>query len=123
MTADEIKALVERLKSKRKMHLANASDIECLDALETLTLENQRLRLEFRADCEKHAEELFALGRENQRLRADADLLTQVASCSRADPNGKKPWTMARRWITVNVPGELMDKIDAGRPQIDKEKP
>jgi hypothetical protein len=46
MTADEIKALVERLKSKRKMHLANASDIECLDALETLSLENQRLRVE-----------------------------------------------------------------------------
>jgi hypothetical protein len=44
MNVDDIKALVERLKSKRKMHLANASDIECLNALETLAMENQRLR-------------------------------------------------------------------------------
>jgi hypothetical protein len=70
VTADDIKALVERLKSKRKMHLANASDVECLDALETLTLENQRLRLEFRADCEKQAEELFAVQADAARWRA-----------------------------------------------------
>ena len=133
MTADAIKALIERLQkysgtlappiARGLTHEAQRALTDLSKQVETLSLENQRLRLEFRADCEKHAEELFALGRENQRLRADADLLMQVASCSRADPNGKKPWTMARRWITVNVPGELMDKIDAGRPQIDKEKP
>jgi hypothetical protein len=49
--------------------------------------------------------------------KAAAELLAQVASCSRADPNGKKPWNIDKRWITVNVPGELMDKIDAARSQ------
>jgi hypothetical protein len=53
MTADEIKALVERLRKHREtgacmegtMHLAE----KAADALETLTLENQRLQVDAEA--------------------------------------------------------------------------
>jgi hypothetical protein len=117
MTADEIKALVERLKSKRKMHLANASDIACLDALETLTLENQRLRLEFRADCEKQAEELFAVHRDAARYRwlreGEEDVFCMFGS------NGS--WGECGH---IEIYGDRLDEhIDAARSQSEEEKP
>jgi len=98
MTADEIKALVERLRSHHRLDIVdfdlyiNAADALTLlsDQLlaktelanlyaaslrkseaevEGLKAENQRLRLEFRADCEKHAEELFAVQADAERYR------------------------------------------------------
>ena len=99
MTADEIKALVEQLRSSgyashfalnqlarkagevletlsdqllAKTELANlyAASLRKSEAeVEGLKAENQRLRLEFRADCEKHAEELFAVQADAVRYR------------------------------------------------------
>ena len=99
MTADEIKALVEQLRSSgyashfalnqlarkagevletlsdqllAKTELANlyAASLRKVEReVEALTQENQRLRLEFRADCEKHAEELFKVQRDAERYR------------------------------------------------------
>ena len=98
MTAGEIKALVERLRSHHRLDIVdfdlyiNAADALTLlsDQLlaktelanlyaaslrkseaevEGLKAENQRLRLEFRADCEKHAEELFAVQADAERYR------------------------------------------------------
>jgi hypothetical protein len=131
MTADDIKALVERLMtatyttSAIRREAAEAitallRDIEGLKHDNTSMLDS--LTKESTARCEAE-DALAALTLENQRLRVDAELLSQVASCKRADPNGKKPWNIDKRWITVNVPGELMDKIDAARSQSDKEKP
>jgi hypothetical protein len=73
MNADEIKALVERLRDP-DAPFACASVLDNLTedaamALETLLAENQRIRLEFRADCEKQAEELFAVHRDASRYR------------------------------------------------------
>jgi hypothetical protein len=116
VTADDIKALVERLKSKRKMHLANASDVECLDALETLTLENQRLRLEFRADCEKQAEELFAVQRDAERYRWLKSKREDFDTMGGASYHATKLW---------NALGRMPDwdaAIDAARSQSEEEK-
>jgi hypothetical protein len=72
MRADDIKDLVERLRDP-DAPFACASALDTLTedaamAIESLSLENQRLRLEFRADCEKQAEELFAVQRDAERL-------------------------------------------------------
>jgi len=107
MTADEIKALIERLRDgtntsweqtfldcreaagtlesllqQRNIALLDAErareernsvhvrlNAEWLLKLKKLDEENQRLRLEFRADCEKQAEELFAAQRDASRYR------------------------------------------------------
>lgn len=49
------------------------------------------------------------------RLEAAEYLLSEIASCTRADPNRKCPDSTPRKgkWRTLNVPAATMDKIDA----------
>jgi hypothetical protein len=121
VTADDIKALVERLEEyggRNTIHphsgtwmLQAATAITELAAgvagqheiittmkqdIGTLSLENQRLRLEFCADCEKQAEDL--------------KILSELAVLKRyhqsTNPNCKTV-----RSSMVNIPHELLDRI------------
>ena len=94
MTADKIKALVERLQkycgtlappiARGLTHEAQRALTDLSKQVETLSLENQRLRLEFRADCEKQAEELFAVQRDAARYRWLRDEANGRADLARA---------------------------------------
>ena len=149
MTADEIKALIERLRHQKPTgRLPNADEDDAADALESLsgqftaktelatlyaaslrqserevealTQENQRLRLEFRADCEKHAEELFAVQVDAERyrwIRQGKPLWVKVPVKDKQVEYfiGAKPERL--------FPERFDAAIDAARSQIDKEKP
>ena len=94
MTADDIKALIKRIRDTQS---DCADSLNAASALETLTLENQRLRLEFRADCEKQAEELYAMQR----------ALTDIANADTVawdDPTEYEAWAKSRaRWALGKV--------------------
>jgi vacuolar-type H+-ATPase subunit I/STV1 len=112
MTADEIKALVERVLRELDGAFIDVT-IHAQDAFalvkyvrdlqkerESLSLENQRLRLEFRADCEKQAEELYAMQR----------ALTDIANADTIawdDPTEYEAWAKSRaRWALGKVDKE-----------------
>jgi hypothetical protein len=85
--------------------------------------ENTRLRLEFRADCEKQAEELFAVQRDAARYRWLRDEANGRADLARA------PMVLMtnddcsnRGWQDVLQGADLDAAIDVVRPQT-KEKP
>jgi hypothetical protein len=72
VTADDINALVERLQKycgTLAPPIARGLTYEAHRALTVLLEENTRLRLEFRTDCEKQAEELFAVQKDAARYR------------------------------------------------------
>jgi predicted RNA-binding Zn-ribbon protein involved in translation (DUF1610 family) len=39
--------------------------------------------------------------------------LQEILACSMCDPNGKKPWASAGKWLTVNVPTDVMERARA----------
>lgn len=131
MTADEIKALVERLKSKRKMHLANASDIECLNAIESLS--DQLLAKTALADL--YAASLRKVEAEVDDLKRDDELSLHAMyedACIQANKNALD--AERYRWLRELDPnfhirnrmvemarfyGETLDEqIDAARSQL-----
>jgi len=142
MTADEIKALVEQLRSSgyashfalnqlarkagevletlsdqllAKTELANlyAASLRKVEReVEALTQENQRLRLEFRADCEKHAQELFAVQMDAERYR----YLRETTKAVRDDSGNN------RTEVTPDSFDERVDAAIAARSQSE-EKP
>jgi len=141
MTADEIKALIERLRHQKPTgRLPNADEDDAADALESLsgqftaktelatlyaaslrqserevealTQENQRLRLEFRADCEKHAQELFAVQMDAERYR----YLRETTKAVRDDSGNN------RTEVTPDSFDERVDAAIAARSQSE-EKP
>jgi hypothetical protein len=112
MTADDIKALVERLRTGTTTSLAykdehrppTRKEIEAADVLETLLAENQRLRLEFRADCEKHAEELFAIGRKLELATQELKNIANANTVEWDDPTQYEAWAKSRaRWALGKV--------------------
>jgi hypothetical protein len=150
VTADDIKALVERLRDP-DAPFACASVLDTLTedaamALEILRAENQRLRLEFRADCEKQAEELFAVQADAARWRAFINCArirlfgwagygsTKGGQVREPDSNGYRHFG-GEFWTIYDAPSDPMAQeiltgfadaavaIDAARSQSDKEKP
>ena len=97
MTADDIKALIKRIRDTQS---DCADSLNAAGALETLLAENQRIRLEFRADCEKQAEELYAMQR----------ALTDIANADTIawdDPTEYEAWAKSRaRWALGKVERE-----------------
>jgi hypothetical protein len=124
--ADDIKALVERLQKycgTLAPPIARGLTYEAHRALTVLLEENTRLRLEFRADCEKQAEELFAVQRDAARYRWLRDEANGRADLARA------PMVLMtnddcsnRGWQDVLQGADLDAAIDVVRPQT-KEKP
>ena len=67
---DALEFLSNQLLAKTELANLYAASLRKVEAeVEGLTQENQRLLLEFRADCEKHAEELFAVQADAERYR------------------------------------------------------
>jgi hypothetical protein len=110
MTADDIKALIKRIRDTQS---DCADSLNAADALESLSLENQCLRLEFRADCEKQAEELFAVQRDAERYRWLRD---------EANRSYVEFGVYGGAVVSAPSADHLDEEVDAARSQSDKEK-
>ena len=137
MTADEIKALVGILREDAYRVMQNFNSrigdrIEnAIDALESLTLENQRLRLEFRADCEEQAEELFAVQRDAERYRWLRNL-TRGQQIFGGVSTGSSPSMQWFEFPPISPVSNIMrgavsqhldEAIDAARSKSEEDKP
>jgi len=157
MTADDIKALVERLRGFHKLDIVdfdlylNAADalttlsdqltakteLATLYAaslrqsereVEALTQENQRLRLEFRADCERQAEELFEVQVDAERYRFLREKMgfTEVpgkqATMSFCGSIPAPNHNFHTDWVGARFDASVDEAIDAARSQSE-EKP
>ena len=141
MTADAIKALIERLQkysgtlappiARGLTHEAQRALTDLSKQVETLSLENQRLRLEFRADCEKQAEELFAVQRDAERYRWLRNL-TRGQQTFGGVSTGSSPSMQWFKFPPISPASNIMrgavsqhldEAIDAARSQSEEEKP
>jgi len=118
---DALEFLSNQLLAKTELANLYAASLRKVEAeVEGLTQENQRLLLEFRADCEKHAEELFAVQVDAERyrwIRQGKPLWVKVPVKDKQVEYfiGAKPERL--------FPERFDAAIDAARSQIDKEKP
>jgi hypothetical protein len=103
VTADEIKALVERV---REVPLASYEPLcaDVIDALEALLQDIEDLRHD-------NASMLGSLTKESVARCEAEDLLGEAAALKRHDPNGVRGFK--RSTITLNVPHGLLERIDA----------
>jgi hypothetical protein len=101
VTADQIKALIKRIRDTQS---DCADSLNAAGALETLLAENQRIRLEFRADCEKQAEELFAIGRKLELATQELKNIANADTVEWDDPAQYEAWAKSRaRWALGKV--------------------